>query len=152
MRIAKGNCLLLIVTGLIWLGGCAPDTAAPAGEAATITGFVFRDLDADGARDRREPGEPGVVVSAYDANNRFICSAITDVNGDYALNSELDPSMIVKGKSYVVMFSGLPPGVLSGPAGPDSGTEVQFAEGGASNVSYGLFNPDQYVPPATPAD
>jgi hypothetical protein len=151
MHTATGVCLRLIVAGLIWLGGCAPDTAAPAGQAATITGFVYRDLDADGARDRREPGEPGIVVSVYDANNRLICSTTTDVNGDYVLNPELNPSMIVRGKSYVVMFSGLPPGIVSGPAGVDSGTEVQFAEGGASNVSFGLFNPDQFVPPATPA-
>lgn len=151
MHTARGICLSVVVVGLVWLGGCAQTTAAPTGHAATITGFVFRDLDGDGARDRREPGEPGITVSVYDANNRLICSATTDINGDYAINAELDPAMIVRGESYVVMFSGLPPGIVSGPAGEDSGTEVQFTEGGASNVSYGLFNPDQYVPPATPA-
>lgn len=153
MHTAKGSILLVTVMGLAWLCGCSSSEVSPAHQAATISGFVFRDLDADGARDLREPGEPGIVVSVYDAANRFICSTTTDVNGDYALNQELDPTMIVQGESYVVMFSGLAPGITSGPAGEDSGTEMQFAQGGAANVNYGVFNPDQYTAPlATPVE
>jgi hypothetical protein len=138
---------------LAWLCGCASTAPAqaPAGRAATISGFVFRDLNANGVCDPREPGEPGIVVSAYDADNQLVASTATDVNGKYVLNPELDSRKIVEGMSYIVQFTGLPPGVTSGPAGRDSGTELQFAIGGAANVNYGVFNPDQYVAPkATP--
>ncbi len=153
MRTPRGIDLPLTVLALAWLFGCASTTPAPAaaGGAATISGFVFRDLNANGVCDPREPGEAGIIVSAYDADNQVVASATTDVSGKYVLNPELDSHKIVEGASYIVQFGGLPPGVTSGPAGKDSGTELQFAVGGATNVNYGVFNPDQYVAPkATP--
>ena len=153
MRAPRRIDLSLMLLALAWLCACASTTPTPAaaGPAATISGFVFRDLNANGVCDPREPGEPGVTVSAYDADNQLVASATTDVGGKYVLNPELDGHKIVEGASYIVQFSGLRPGVTSGPAGKDSGTELQFAVGGAADVNYGVFNPDQYVAPkATP--
>ena len=84
---------------------CRSTRAAPAKSAATISGFVFRDLNANGACDPREPGEPGITVSAYDAGNRRVSSTITDVNGNYVLNVDLDIRQIVAGEGYCVLFS-----------------------------------------------
>jgi thiol-disulfide isomerase/thioredoxin len=130
---------------LALLCGCsaAPSALTPA--AATITGFVFRDLNADGTRDVREQGEAGITVSAYDTNDNLVASTTTDVNGDYILNAELDRSKIVKGEDYRIEFSGWPEHLAPGPQGKDSGTEMQFVVGGATNVGFGVFNPDQYV-------
>ena len=148
-RCTKVIGLLSAIIGLPWFCSCTTSATppTPTHEAATIAGFVFRDLNANGIRDSREPGESGIVVSAYDGNNALVVSTTTDLKGDYVLNTALDSARIVKGESYVVIFSGLPDYLVSGPQGKDSGTEVQFVRGGANDVNYGVFNPDQYVAP-----
>jgi sugar lactone lactonase YvrE/peroxiredoxin len=124
------------------------DTPVP---AVTISGFVFRDLNGDGVRDAREPGEPNIAVSAYDAAENLVATAETDVNGDYVLGVDVDQT-IVAGESYVVVFSGWPENLSPGPHGEDSNTEQQFVVGGADDVNFGLFSADQYVPPQATAD
>lgn len=149
----KTTALLFAACSLALLWGCASQpspTPAPASTTippVTISGFVFRDLNGNGVRDVREPGEPNVTVSAYDAAQNLVAAATTDVNGDYVLGTELDGTEIVAGEEYVVVFSGWPEHLVPGPHGEDSGTEQQFAIGGATDVNFGLFNPDQYVPP-----
>ena len=54
-----------------------PARAAP--EAATISGFVFEDLDGSGRRDAKSPGVAGALVS----NGREV--AVTDAEGRYSL-------------------------------------------------------------------
>jgi len=125
---------------LILLTGCASSNAA------TISGTVFRDLNANGIREAREPGEPDITVNVYDADDNFITSTTTNINGEYTLNQELDPAQIIQGDPYCVIFENVPAFLSSGPSGPDSGTELQFVTGGDANVSYGVFNPDQFVP------
>ncbi len=131
---------VLLVWSLVLLVGCRST------EPATIRGVVFRDLNANGIRDVHDPGQPDIVVSAYDADNNFVISTTTDINGEYILNRELDSTKIIAGESYCVMFENIPPPLSSGPVGPDSGTDIQFVKGGDTNVSYGLFSPEQYVP------
>lgn len=148
----KVTTFLLITCSLMLLGGCSPALSAPTPAAATITGLVFRDLNANGTRDVREQGEAGITVSAYDTDDNLVASTTTDVNGDYVLNAELDRSKIVKDKDYRIEFSGWPEHLAPGPQGKDSGTEMQFVVGGATNVGFGVFSPDQYVSvkPTTP--
>lgn len=139
--------LFLCTTVLPGCGGPQPTPTASPPPAATISGLVFRDLNSDGSRDAREPGEPGVTVSAYDAAQRLVCTATTDVSGRYVLNAGLDPAQIVASQRYEIVFSGWPDPLAPGPHGPDSGTEQQFVTGGTDNASLGLFSPGQYVPP-----
>jgi sugar lactone lactonase YvrE len=141
----KATTFLLIACGLALLCSCSAVPSASTPAAATITGFVFRDLNANGVRDAREQGEAGITVSAYDADDNLVASTTTDVNGDYVLNAELDRSKIVKDEDYRIEFSGWPEHLAPGPQGKDSGTEMQFVVGGATHVGFGVFNPDQYV-------
>ncbi len=113
----------------------------------TISGVVFRDHNADGRRDRREPGEPGVVVSAYDAQGQFVISTTTGVDGTFLLGTQGPSSPIRRGRPYSLEFGSLPAYLKPGPRGPDSGTELQFVTGGASDVGFGVLRADQYVPP-----
>jgi hypothetical protein len=59
------------------LAPAGPAQAAP--EAATISGFVFEDLDGSGRRDSKSPGVANVLVS----NGRDV--AVTDADGRYSL-------------------------------------------------------------------
>ncbi len=143
--------LVLCLLALPSCGGPRPSPTPTVAPPATITGVVFRDLDSDGIRDAREPGEPGVTVSAYDTQQRLVCTATSDVSGGYVLNAELDGTKIVAGKPYAIVFSGWPDQLAPGPHGEDSGTEQQFVVSGAAGVSLGLFSPGQYVPPEATA-
>lgn len=114
---------------------------------AAISGFVFRDHDADGQRDRREPGEPAIVVSVYDADGRFVISTTTGVDGTFLLGGG-PSSPIRRGETYRLEFGGLPGYLKPGPRGRDSGTELQFVAGGASNIGFGVLRADQYLLPS----
>jgi hypothetical protein len=59
------------------LAPAGPAQAAP--EAATLSGFVFEDLDGSGRRDSKSPGVANVLVS----NGRDV--AVTDADGRYSL-------------------------------------------------------------------
>jgi sugar lactone lactonase YvrE/thiol-disulfide isomerase/thioredoxin len=141
----KATTFLLIACSLAMLCSCSVAPSAPTPAAATITGFVFRDLNANGTRDAREQGEAGIIVLAYDAENNLVASTTTDVSGDYVLNAGLDRAKIIKDEDYRIEFSGWPEHLAPGPQGRDSGTEMQFVVGGATDVGFGVLNPDQYV-------
>lgn len=147
MHYRRASKLLPLACVVALLCGCSPalpaPTLVPAG--ANINGFVFRDLNADGVRDAREQGEPGITVSAYDAENRQVATAVTDYEGKYVLNAALDRATIAPRQDYRVEFSGWPGQLAPGARGKDSGGETQFVSGGTSNVSFGLSNSDQYV-------
>ena len=118
---------------------------APAVDA--ITGFVFRDLNNNGVREQREPGEPNIRVTAYDTDDNEIVSTLSDDSGNYTLQSE----SILPEQMYIVVFSGWSEPLMPGAQGMDSGTEVQFATGGKNNINFGLQNPDSYVQPESPS-
>ena len=140
---------LLLLVGIATLVACRAQPSPTSGpQPATIAGLVFRDLNGDGARDAREPGEPNITVAAQDGTGAVVATATTGPDGAYVLNAGLDPAQIVAGAQYVVVFSGWPENLQPGPHGPDSGTEQQFVVGGAGSVNFGLFSPDQYVGPA----
>jgi thiol-disulfide isomerase/thioredoxin len=143
-----GVVVMLLAVGLLGACGSLRDRT---GDPTTISGSVFRDLNSDGVRDAREPGEPGVIVSAYDVADTLVATTTTDVNGDYVLGGQSQQAAILTGEQYRVVFSGWADHLSPGPHGQDSGTDQQFVEGGTSGVGFGLSNPDQYVPPQATA-
>ena len=111
----------------------------------SVSGLVFRDYDADGTRDAREPGVGGLTVTAYDPANAVAATATTSAAaatlGQYTL--DLSASAATR---FRVEFTGLPTYLESGAAGPQSGTSVQFADtsGGAATANFSVNNPADY--------
>lgn len=115
-----------------------------------ISGTVFRDMNSNGILEAREPGEPNIDVSVYDAENQLIATAPTDINGNYVISIEESQENLALHGPFKVVFSGWADHLSPGPHGPDSRTEIQFASTGDKNVNFGLINPDQYVPADQP--
>jgi protocatechuate 3,4-dioxygenase beta subunit len=122
--------------------GTTPGFVKPAHaneQAGNITGYAFRDYNADGVRNTNEPGVSNITANAFDSQGNPAGSALTGVDGSYTLAaSGIGP--------YRVEFVGIPPYLRPGPNGANSKTTVQFVpEGGASGVSIGLVNPSDYA-------
>ncbi|HYA73205.1 MAG TPA: calcineurin-like phosphoesterase family protein [Roseiarcus sp.] len=76
------------------LAPAGPAAAEP--EAATISGFVFEDLDGSGRRDAKSPGVANVLVS----NGRDV--AVTDADGRYSLPLPDEATIfVVKPRGYM---------------------------------------------------
>ena len=65
---------LIAIAGLLVLANCSSAQIAQTESTAqkttppnAITGLVFRDLNSNGIRELREPGEPNILVTSYDA-------------------------------------------------------------------------------------
>ena len=134
--------------------------AVPAVHASgTLSGVVFRDYDADGARGSHEPGVGGVTVTAYDADgvaagSIATCSATGVPAAGCTLSTLGAFDLAVSGTGpYRVEFTGLPPALRAGAVGADSGSRVQIvadpAGGTASGIDLGLANPAEYCLPGT---
>lgn len=113
---------------------------------ANIGGTVFRDWNGNGQQDAAtsvripELGIGGVTVTAYDTAGAAVGSTTTASDGSYSLNTTDSGS-----GPYRVEFTNLPAGTAFGPAGPTSGTAVQFvASAPRGNVSLGLNDPKDY--------
>jgi hypothetical protein len=110
--------------------------------AGQITGVIYRDFNANGQRELtntyREPGVPGVVVTAYGPNGNVAATATTNADGIYSLTSVED------GVDYRVEFSNLQAGDQYGALGAQSNSSVQFVKGGAENINLGINYPAQY--------
>ncbi len=138
----------------------------PAGVAATpttggtISGTVFEDFNADGARNLTptaaqptvDAGVGGIGVSAT-------CVADTGADGATGTADDADSpavatttaadgtwTLAVPGSPCRVTVDGatLPAGFQFGPHGVDSGTSVQFAAAGATGVDTGVVEPASY--------
>ncbi|MCI0338450.1 MAG: HYR domain-containing protein [Acidobacteria bacterium] len=121
--------------------------------AATISGTVFQDYNANGTQDTTktipntgsgsvgvavDQGIQGVVVTAYGPNGAVAGTATTDSQGNYTINA-------TGNGPYRVEFTGIPTGFKPGPAGPNSKTTVQFVSDGiVTNASLGLVIPQEY--------
>jgi PKD repeat protein len=143
--------LVLIMLSILFLSR-APVSSTRAA-AGTISGTVFQDYNANGARDASrtvnnngsgtiavaaDRGIAGVTVTAYDGSGAAVGTATTDAQGNYSLNAAGDGP-------YRVEFTALPAGFRPGPAGTDSKTTVQFVnQATASNVSLGLIIPSEF--------
>jgi uncharacterized repeat protein (TIGR01451 family) len=144
--------LALIASGILLIG----DRSRTSALTGAISGVVFLDYNANGARDTAtiinntgsgtssvafDAGLPGITVTAYTSSGAVAASTVTGPDGSYTLNTNgtVGP--------YRVEFTNLPPGYCPGPVGPNSLTTVQFVpEGGASNVNVGLVIPTLITP------
>jgi uncharacterized repeat protein (TIGR01451 family) len=114
--------------------------------AAAINGTVFRDWNGNGKQDPAtsvripEIGIGGVTVTAFDTSGASVGTATTAADGTYSLNTN-----DAGNGPYRVEFTNLPAGTSYGPAGPNSGTAVQFVAATPSgSVSLGLNDPKDY--------
>lgn len=113
-----------------------------AGEQGDICGTVFRDLNADGTRQKMEQGEPGVTVQAFDTQGAPVATTETNFSGKFCLKPDKVSASVHQ--AYQIIFSGWKDILKPGPHGPDSGTETQAAHPGDRQVDFGLFNPEQF--------
>ncbi|MCB9450391.1 MAG: hypothetical protein H6672_03075 [Anaerolineaceae bacterium] len=104
--------------------------------ACTITGTVYREYNASGNQDQREPGELGVTVTAYDETGAVVATAVTDANGNYTL--VIGP-VVPNGDQVRVEFE-VPTDLFSGPFGAESDTTVTFVTcaGAVAGVDLGV--------------
>ncbi len=140
----------LVVGMVCWRSGWLTSHAAT---AATVTGTVFQDYNANGTRDANKTipnngsgnitvavdrGISGVVVTVYAADGSVAGTATTDDQGNYSINA-------TGNGPYRVEFTAVPAGFRPGPFGADSRSTVQFTSAGnAGNVSLGLIIPSEF--------
>ena len=119
------------------LGACLALGAlvVPAAASADITGAVYRDYDASGARAAREPGIGAVTVTAINDAGAVVATTATAVNGAYTL--------VTPAGRYRIEFSGEPASFKQGGGGLADGSSVRFANDGAV-VNHGLNVPGDY--------
>ncbi len=128
--------------------------AAPVGAApGDCVGSVFRDHNADGVRQAQgdphpngvdtydaEPGEAGVVVTAYDDTGAAVGTTTTLADGSFDLSTS-----VAAGTPIRIEFTWPNQTFLeSGPSGADNQSSVQFAEAGNCTLSFGVMNPADY--------
>jgi hypothetical protein len=121
--------------------------------AGAITGRVFQDYNSNGLYDTAsglnsiDTGVANVTVTAFDPAGANAGFTVTDASGNYTLNaSGTGP--------YRVEFTNIPAGFapsarsrdsVSGAAGTDSGSTVQFVPNAATaNVNLALDRPEEY--------
>ncbi len=104
---------------------------------AQVTGKVFRDFNSNGSIDStasyKETGQIGVIVKAYNSAGAEVGTATTDSKGKYTILGVSGPLRIE--------FSSIPNADFSAVSG---GTSVQFVNGGATNVNFGINLPSDY--------
>lgn len=83
-----------------------------------------------------DKGLSGVTVSAYDASNVLVGSAVTGATGQYTIAA-------VSG-SLRIEFTTFPTNFLSGPMGADNGSSVQFVTAPATGIDLGINKPWEY--------
>ena len=134
--------LAALLTGL-------PTTLVPAASAANcggsaVTGTAFRDYNANGTRDAREPGIGGIVVTATGANGASV-TCTTAADGSYGI----DPAGGVAGGfpariEFTLPNDGSLAFLSAGPAGTGSRTTVTFVAAPGAGVDVGFVNPAEY--------
>ncbi len=92
------------------------------GNASTIGGTVYEDINNDGTQDARDAPIYGVTVTLFDDDGQVGSPTTTDENGEYTFGSLSD-------QVYRVEFT-VPGDFTEGPYGAGSGTAVQFVEPG----------------------
>lgn len=109
---------------------------------AQISGTVFRDYNANGAKDNtaafNEPFLQGITVKVYDLSNTEVAAIISDANGYYSF-----PTLTAF--PYRVEFSGYATGDYSSPAGIDNNSSVQFYSAATTTANFGVSYPWDYA-------
>jgi hypothetical protein len=110
-----------------------------------VSGYVFRDFNADGVRTASKPIEPGVsgaTVRVYVDIDPTPRTTTTAADGTYSFNA----TQVPPGLPLRVEFFGFETGYYTGPFGAGSGTTVQFVTSGtsATAVNAGINYPADY--------
>ncbi|GAB4034411.1 SdrD B-like domain-containing protein [Spirosoma gilvum] len=126
------------------------------GFGQTITGTIFRDFNSNGLYEPitdpvsytyGEPGVGGVTITAYDASGAAVATTMSSTVaadlGSYTLT-------VGSTNAYRVEFTNLLSGDFEAFKGANSGTSVQFVNGGDSNVNLGVNYPAEYCESVTP--
>ena len=129
--------LIAILVVVLWP---AP-TATAVVQVREITGLVFDDQNADGAREAglalTEPGVGHVSVRGLDDSGNPVAAAVTDADGRYHL--EMSGHL-----TRVLVVFDVPDGYSEGPHGPDSPGAITAASAGDKNVDVGLIRPADF--------
>ncbi|TXF83553.1 hypothetical protein FUA23_21585, partial [Neolewinella aurantiaca] len=122
---------------IVDLIACSPACVGGGG----LGGNAFNDYDNDGAdAGANEVGQANVLVEVYDCTGDLVCSTYTNADGDWSC-----PDLTNGAEQYRVEFSTpLQDYLQPSYAGTDNGTNVQFVNGGACGVDYGVVDPDDY--------
>ncbi len=138
--------LAALLTGLP--AALLPPTAVAVGcTGSAIRGVAFRDYNANGARDAREPGIGGIVVTAVAAAGGSV-SCTTAADGSYGIDP---PGAFPARVEFTLPADGSLAFLTPGPAGPDSTTTVTFVAAPSSGVDVGFHNAAEYCGPNSPA-
>ena len=124
------------------------NTFAPNG---TTSGVVFRDNDGSGAKNGTEANVAGVTVNLYTAANPTTpCGTTTSTTSGWTITSATCTGALRV--EFVIPTNGTAIGGLTGNdySAPAGGTSVQFVNDGATNVNFGLMNPDMYCGTTNP--
>ncbi len=108
---------------------------------AQVSGTVFRDFNANGAKDNsttfNEPGVQGVIVKAFNSTN-------TQVGGTQTTSSTGSYSFTGLTLPVRIEFSGFGVGDYTGPSGTANGTSIQFITTSSTNVNFAVNASDDY--------
>jgi Tfp pilus assembly major pilin PilA len=110
--------------------------------SAQVSGTVFRDFNANGVKDTYDIGVGGISVKATDAAGTVYGPVTSGSDGKYNLNtvpSGLDVRLEFTIPATVGCYDEK---IFSSASG---GTSVQFVQGGATNVDFGVNNPVDYA-------
>lgn len=129
---------MLLGTSVVALAALAPATAlASAGDAGTVSGEVFLDLDGDGTRDAGEPGRADVQVSLRTAAT-ILDATVSDSDGSWTFNN------VPAGTATLVVDAPIDHEVTGGTViglDTDSGEAIIEVAGDVAAGSIGLGSP-----------
>lgn len=126
-----------LTSSALVVAGAAGSASASGG---SVTGRVFRDLNADGVRQSAEVGVAGVAVSAYGESADALESTTTGPDGSYSLTVTDATVTDVRVEFELPQGSFLRPGVQL----TNGATNVQFVPMNSIDVNWAVQNPSDY--------
>ena len=135
-----GTLGMSLVLAVSVIAATAPVSSVQASDApSTIAGTAFMDSSLDGVRDAGEPGVAGVEVRAFDADGEELDAATTIADGSYTLTLEgVDGGLV---RVEFTAPDGLQ-GTFVSEATGSTGSSIRFVSPGASDVDFGVIDPD----------